>query len=107
MSQPVNMEELNSLIKTGSLFLLDIFAGWCHPCKLLDREIESLEKDLPWLNVAKIDFDKAEGLSEAIGIRSLPLLILYNEGNEILRIKGYYSADKLLDEIRKALPQDI
>lgn len=104
MSKPVSMGELNSLISSGSLFLLDIYAGWCHPCKLLDREIEALEKTAPWLQVVKIDYDAAEGLSDMIGIRALPLLVLYREGREILRIKGFYKADKLLEQISAVHP---
>ena len=104
MSQSVNLEELGVLMKGDSLFLLDIYAGWCHPCKLLDREIDVLEKDLPWLKVVKIDYDKSEGLSDKFGIRSLPLLIFFNGDKELLRIKGFYRSAKLIEEISRAVP---
>ncbi len=104
MSQPVNLEGLSSLMQDDSLFLLDVYAGWCHPCRLLDREIEKLETELPWLNVVKIDYDKSEGLSDKFGIRSLPLLILFRGAKELTRIKGFYSSSKLVEEITRVLP---
>lgn len=95
MSRTVSMGDLISLMESGSLFLLDIYAGWCHPCRLLDREIEALEKSEPLLEIVKIDYDTADGISDLIGVRSLPLLILFEGNRELLRIKGFYKAEKL------------
>lgn len=102
MPQTVDMDALTSLIESEKLFLLDIHAGWCHPCKLLDREIEALEKISPNLDIFKIDYDLAEGLSDQIGIRALPLLVLFQGGKEILRIKGFQKSEKILAQIREA-----
>ena len=104
MPEPVDMEGLASLIKSDTLFLVDVYAGWCHPCKLLDSEIEALEKTLPDVKIVKIDYDTAEGLTDIIPVRALPLLALFHRGKEILRIKGYQKREKILEQIREAVP---
>lgn len=105
MPEPVDMEGLASLVKSDTLFLVDVYAGWCHPCKLLDSEIEALEKASPGLKVVKIDYDTANGLADLIPVRALPLLALFNEGREVIRIKGYQKSEKILEQIREALPE--
>ncbi len=105
MPEPLDMEGLASLIKSDTLFLVDVYAGWCHPCKLLDSEIEALEKALPGLKIFKIDYDTAEGLTDLIPVRALPLLALFNKGGEVLRIKGYQKKDRILEQIREAVPE--
>lgn len=105
MPGTIDMEELSSLIETDTLFLLDVYAGWCHPCKLLEPELEALEKTYPGLKIFKIDYDSADGLSDRLGIRSLPLLLLFGEGKEILRIKGFYKKDRIIELIKEANPE--
>ncbi len=104
MPVPVDMEELISLIGSGALFLVDVYAAWCHPCRLLDSEIEALEGALPDLKVVKVDYDSAEGLSDVIPVRALPLLVLFHNGKEILRMKGFQKSGKILEQVREALP---
>lgn len=104
MPELVDMEGLTSLIESDALFLVDVHAGWCHPCKLLDGEIEALENASPGIKIVKIDYDSAAGLSDVVPVRSLPLLVLFKEGREVLRIKGFQKAEKILQQMREAVP---
>lgn len=105
MPEIIGMEDFSSLIDSDTLFLLDVYAGWCHPCRLLDREMEALENIFPSLKIFKIDYDREEGLSDKVGIRSLPLILLFNRGKEILRIKGFYKTERLAEMIKESYPE--
>lgn len=102
MLREIDFQELKSLVESGSTFLLDIYASWCHPCRLLDRELEKVSADLPELEILRIDFDRDTGLTDYLGIGSLPYLILFISGKRAAKAKGFHRSDFILEEIRQA-----
>ena len=70
--------------------LVDFYADWCAPCKyvapLMDELAQTHEGTLL---VAKVDTDRAPDLSQRLGIRSIPTLILFKEGEEVARSVGF------------------
>lgn len=72
-------------------------ASWCGPCKMLDRTLEQLPKEI---EIVKFDADEDEELFVEKNIKSVPVLIFYNDKNEeIKRTVGSLSIDKLKEII--------
>ena len=67
-------EDFDKMIKE-SLVLVDFYASWCGPCKMLGPILETLDID-----VLKIDVDECPELAREYGIMSVPTLMLFNEG---------------------------
>ena len=86
--------------------LVDFYATWCGPCQQLAPVLSELEKKYAGrINFYRIDVDKAKDLSSAHGIKALPTLLFYKDGEVVKRLVGYQSKDsltRLLDSLLKA-----
>lgn len=83
--------------------LIDFYATWCGPCKLLAPKIEELAKENGGRVVfGKVDTDQNRRLSSTYGIRKLPTLIIYKNGEAVDTIIGYQSKSYIQDRIDKA-----
>ncbi|MBF0101917.1 MAG: thioredoxin TrxC [Desulfobacterales bacterium] len=69
--------------------LVDFFADWCGPCKMMAPIIDQAARELePKIRLAKINTDQERSISETFQIVSVPTLILFNQGKEALRNSG-------------------
>lgn len=99
MFREIDFQTLKSLIDSDSTFLLDVYAGWCHPCRLLDRELEEVKSAMPSLEIVRIDYDRTPEIGDLIGIGSLPYLVLYANSSPVLRVKGFYRSGRIIEWI--------
>ena len=71
--------EFEAAIKEGTV-LVDFFATWCGPCKMLSPVLEEVANENPNINVLKIDVDEVGELAARYGIQSIPTLMLFKNG---------------------------
>lgn len=75
-------------IKSG-LILVDFYADWCGPCRMLTPILEKVSNEMHGkVTVAKLDIDKAQKTASTFQITSIPTLILFKNGKEIGRLVG-------------------
>lgn len=86
-----NEKDFKELIKTDKI-LVDFFATWCGPCKMLGPVLEKTESDI---KVIKVDTDEFEDLSREYGVMSIPTLVLIENGQEIKRNIGFIDKNSL------------
>ena len=80
--------------------LVDFWADWCGPCKMLAPIIEELAKELEGkVKVAKLDIDQNKEIAAKYGVMSVPTMILFKEGKEEKRIVGLRSKEELIREL--------
>lgn len=90
---------LNDLISNG-LHLVDFYAEWCGPCKMMQKVFEEIENDIEGkLDIIKVDIDKFQKLSEEYRIMSVPTMMFYKDGVKIKEIVGFYDKEELLEII--------
>ena len=87
-----NREQFNELIKDK--VLVDFYAEWCGPCKMLAPNLEKLD-----YNILKVDVDKFQDLAISYGVMSVPTLILFKGGKEINKSIGYLDIDELKEMV--------
>ncbi len=81
---------------SSGLTLVDFYADWCGPCRMLTPVLEDVAKDvLGKATVAKIDIDKAQKTASAFQVTSIPTLILFKEGKEVGRLVGLRDKDTI------------
>lgn len=88
-------ENFKDLIKEK--VLVDFYAEWCGPCKMLGPVLEEVGKEI---KVIKIDVDKHEELAMEYRVMSVPTLIVFENGKEMKREIGFRSKDDIIEMMR-------
>ena len=91
------MESFNQIISGTQLVLVDFYATWCGPCKMMHPVLEQLkDKQAERLRIIKIDVDKKPALAAQYQIQSVPTLIAFREGNVLWRQSGALTLSQLI-----------
>lgn len=88
-------EEFDSSIQNG-VVLVDFFATWCGPCKMLSPVLEEVAQENPNISVLKIDVDEVGELAARFGIQAIPTLMLFKDGQRVDTRMGYQNKNQLL-----------
>ena len=94
-----SVEEFEKEIKEGKV-LVDFFATWCGPCKMLTPIIEKVAVEHPELKVLKIDVDEVMELAARFEVQAIPTLLFFEDGEQKDRAMGYVPEVKLLSFVR-------
>lgn len=94
------MEKFNEMINGELLTLVDFFATWCGPCKMMHPILEQLKEKMgDDIRILKVDVDKNEALSMQYRIQSVPTLMLFKKGEMLWRQSGVMSLNDLMLKI--------
>ena len=85
---PVNgAAELNDVVGSHDVVLVDFYADWCGPCQMLEPVVETIAADTA-ATVAKVDIDANQRLASEYGVRGVPTLVLFADGTPAERLVG-------------------
>ena len=94
----LNNDNFNEAVKDG-IVLVDFYADWCGPCRLMAPILEAVSAERADIKVAKVNVDESSELAAKFGVMSIPTLVVLDDGEEIKRIVGARPKDALLKEI--------
>jgi len=98
------MSDFNEIIKSEKPTLVDFYATWCGPCKMMGPILESVAKEVgDDAKILKVDIDKNMDAAREYGVRSVPTLILFKEGEIVWRQAGVSQKNLLVETIQKAI----
>ncbi|UPV76913.1 thioredoxin (plasmid) [Halorussus limi] len=101
-TEPVNVgseTELNELVDDSGVVLADFYADWCGPCQMLAPIVDNLAAETDAV-VAKIDVDANQQLAKAYGVRGVPTLVLFADGQQVEEIVGVQAEEQLRELIQ-------
>ena len=81
--------------ESASLVVIDLYADWCGPCKMLAPTLDALEKDYPDVKFVKINVDKEPALAMQFKVQSIPFIAFVKDNTFLDMSVGYVPADKL------------
>lgn len=88
------------VLESNQPVLVDFYADWCGPCKMLSPIVEAVAKETENIKFVKINVDEAQELAMQYNIMSIPTLVLIKDGQEINRKVGLIDKSELLDLIK-------
>lgn len=105
MAKLVNNAQFYNKIRTSDkLVVMDFFATWCGPCKMLTPIFESLSKEMSdQVDFAKIDIDRSLEIAQEYEIVSVPTMIIFKNGKEVQRIVGFVPKEQIKSKIKAHL----
>ena len=93
-----NFEE--EVLKSDKTVLIDFYADWCGPCKMLSPIIENVANENEDIKVVKIDVDNAQDLAIKYQIYSIPTIVVIKDGKETNRNVGIASKSQILEMVK-------
>jgi thioredoxin 1 len=104
ISQLTDTNFESEVIDSEKPVLVDFWAVWCGPCKVIAPEIEKLaEEKSEELKIGKLNVDENRDIAIKYSISSIPTLLLFKNGEVVKKIIGIMSKDKILTEISQFL----
>jgi len=91
-------ENFDELIKEGKV-LVDFYAAWCGPCKMIGPVIEEIANERTDIKVIKVNVDEHGEIAQKYGVMSIPTLILFNNGNVEKQNVGFIPKENILELI--------
>ena len=99
----VNTQEFNELMNEKAV-LVDFFATWCGPCKMLSPVLEGVaEKMKDKVTIVKVDVDRSPDLAAKFGVMSVPTMIMFKNGRLVDAFSGYMPEANLMANIERNL----
>lgn len=87
-------QEFDAAVAGGAV-LVDFFATWCVPCKMLAPDVHALAEDNPSLRVYQVDVDEEPALAQRFRIMSIPTLVSFKDGQAVRTAIGRVSREEL------------
>ena len=98
MSKIIDTKEFNEVVLTSKeKVLVDFYADWCGPCRMLGPILDEISKDH---TVYKVNVDNESDLAQNYGIMSIPCMIIFKDGKEVNRMVGLRSKSDILELLK-------
>lgn len=103
LTTPVTDESFDQeVLKSGTPVLVDFWAEWCGPCRALAPKLEEIAAEMKGrVKILKLNVDENPTMPAKYGVRGIPTMILFKDGQEVEQIVGNLPKDNLLQAIQK------
>ena len=100
MAKKFNEQDFqNEVLNKEGVALVDFYADWCGPCKMLGPVIDNIAEERTDIVIGKVNVDDHGSLAAQYNVMSIPTLIVFKDGKEVNRMVGLQSKAKILDAL--------
>lgn len=92
----------SEVLDNKGLVLVDFYADWCGPCKMLGPILEQVAEVLPNLKIVKVNVDENQQLAQKYGVMSIPTVYLFDGGMNAGKFVGVKSKEEVIDFVQNA-----
>jgi len=103
MAKVINSGEFkDEVLNSNDVVLIDFFAEWCGPCKMLSPIVEELSKEMEGkAKVFKVDVDKSGDIAQKYGIMGVPTVIVFKNGTAVDKMVGFQPKEVLKSKVEQ------
>ena len=91
----------NEVINSKDLILVDFFATWCGPCRMLSPVLERIATSRAEFDIAKVDVDQSQSLAYKYDVQVVPTMIIFKEGKMMKKLEGFLNENEIIEEMSK------
>ena len=104
MARLINSTDFPALVQDDKLLVVDFFATWCGPCKKLSPTLDEVSEEYgDRVNIVKVDVDESEDLAMTYGIRSVPTVLFFKNGQQVDKFVGALPKSEIVSKIENQL----
>lgn len=104
MARLINSSEFSGLLQEDKLLVVDFYATWCGPCKKLSPTLDEVSEEFgEQVNIVKVDVDESEDLAMDYGIRSVPTVLFFKNGQQVDKFVGALPKSEIVAKIQAQL----
>jgi thioredoxin 1 len=97
----VSDQSFKTEVEAAGTVLVDFWAPWCGPCKMIAPILEELDKELVDLKIAKLNVDDNPESASRFGVMSIPTLIVFKDGQPVDKVVGLQSKEALKNVVSR------
>jgi len=90
----------NEILENAGIALVDFYADWCGPCKMLSPIIDEIAEERTDITVGKVNVDENNSLAAKYNVMSIPTMIIFKNGKEQARVVGVRPKEDILAELQ-------
>lgn len=99
MNKSITEDDIEEIQNSEKTYVIDFWAEWCQPCHQLAPEFEQVAEEMEDLEFGKVDMEENQKIGVEYGVRSLPTILIIQNGEEVARKSGALKAEELRDWI--------
>lgn len=104
MAKIVNTANFRGTVEeSNNVVVVDFFATWCGPCKMLAPVFDSLSQELTDVDFVKVDIDQSLELAQKFGITTVPTMMIFKDGKVVDTLVGFMPKDNLKAKVQAHL----
>ena len=87
----------NEVLEAPQTVIVDFWAEWCGPCRMLGPVIDQIAQEQPGFKVCKMDVEENKAMAAQYGVMSIPTVVIFREGEEVTRMVGVNPKEKIIE----------
>ncbi len=95
------VKEFDEMIETQPAIMVDFFAEWCGPCKMIAPILEEIAKEITGVEIVKVDVDFLPEVSQRFDVMSIPTLCTFKDGHLVEKVTGFHAKPQIEKMISK------
>lgn len=103
MIEITSAKEFDEVLDKGEIVVVDVYAPWCGPCKMITPSLEELENEYKGVTFVKVNADEVKDVADRLGVMSIPAIFTFSGETQLDKSVGFVAKEMLDSMVVRAL----